>query len=64
MDKKSLDVRKDVMFSRVTKGLARRLEESAKQGEIPGKMPLRLFLNMFLQKLLQKRRLDLTILGL
>ena len=37
LDKKSLDVRKDAMFSRVTKVLARRQEESAKQGEIPGK---------------------------
>ena len=36
-DKKSLDVRKDAMFSRVTKVLAHRQEESAMQGEIPGR---------------------------
>ena len=32
LDKKSLDVRKDDMFSRMRKVLARRQEESARQG--------------------------------
>ena len=60
VEKRQLDIKSDMKFSRVSKVLARRQEESMKEGEIPGKHAAKAIPPAVLQETIAKGKFGLS----